>query len=161
MTVVTASERTLAMLNDGERLLLWALRHRVATDDGSSPHLAHAFDVLCGTEIGPHARAALNALVAALDAHARRPLAFHGWCDRALTTDEADLLELAARLQAGRVVDTLLAALVTEAGTDRTRAAAARLVRALTQAGLHLRIGAFFEPSKGEPHVIHAHVTVH
>ncbi len=132
------SDRRVSAFNDAERLLLWALRHRVATGDATSPHLAHAFGVLCGAVNGPRTHAALDGLVVALDTHARRPLAFLNWCNRAVTTDEADALDALAVLQAGLPDAPFLERLVFAEGIPVARHAAITLVRHLRDAGLRL-----------------------
>ena len=99
---VPLSARRLRELDDAERLILWALRHRVAEGDPASAHLVNAFDVVCGPAAGPRARGALERLVDGLETFARRPLALLDWGNDALTTDEAALLAVCAELQAGR-----------------------------------------------------------
>lgn len=135
---VPLSDRQVSGFDDAERLLLWALRHRVAEDDPASAHLVRAFAVMCGPTAGPLARQALNRLVDAFEAFARRPLAFLDWCNRAVTEDEAAVLAVCAELQSGRSAGAGFDALVVPAGADTTRAAAAALVGQLAAAGLHL-----------------------
>ena len=113
---VPLSDRRVSGFNDAERLLLWALRHRVAAGDPASPHLVSAFGFMCGATAGPRAQAALNRLVDALETFARRPLAFLDWCNRAVTADEAVVLGACAELQAGRAATRALDALVVPAG---------------------------------------------
>lgn len=135
---VPLSERRLSGCDDAERLLLWALRHRVAAGDPASPHLVSAFGFMCGATAGPRAQDALNRLVDALETFARRPLAFLDWCNRAVTEDEAVVLGVCAELQAGRAATRTLDALVVPAGAATVHAAALALVHQFAVAGLHL-----------------------
>jgi hypothetical protein len=135
---VPLSDRRVSGFNDAERLLLWALRHRVAEADPSSPHLARAFDFMCGPSAGPRAQDALNRLVDAFESFARRPLAFLDWCNRAVTEDEAAVLGVCADMQAGDTTPAALDVLVAPAGVPNIRAAALALVHHLAAAGLHL-----------------------
>jgi hypothetical protein len=135
---VPLSERQVSGFTDAERLLLWALRHRVAAGDPASPHLARAFGFMCGPTTGLRAQDALNRLVDALETFAPRPLAFLDWCNRAVTEDEAVVLGVCAELQAGRAATRALDALVVPAGAATVRAAARTLVHHVAAAGLHL-----------------------
>jgi hypothetical protein len=135
---VPLSDRRVAGFNDAERLLLWALRHRVAAGDPASPHLVSAFGFMCGARAGPHAHAALSRLVDGFETFARRPLAFLDWCNRALTEDEAAVLALCTELQAGRTARAGLDALVLPAGAAAVGDAALALVQHLAAAGFHL-----------------------
>jgi len=135
---VPLSDRRVSGFNDAERLLLWALRHRVAAGDPASPHLVSAFGFMCGAMAGPRAHAALNRLVDAFETFARRPLAFLDWCNRAVTADEAVVLGACAELQEGRAVPLALDALVVPAGAATVREAARALVCHFAAAGLHL-----------------------
>jgi hypothetical protein len=135
---VPLSARRLGGCNDAERLLLWALRHRVAEGDPASPHLTNAFGFLCGPSAGPAAQEALNQVVDALETFARRPLAFLDWCNHAVTADEAAILALCAELQAGRARPEGLDALVTPVGAAPVGEAASALVHHLEAAGLRL-----------------------
>ncbi|MFP4125885.1 MAG: hypothetical protein ACLFU0_04475 [Alphaproteobacteria bacterium] len=134
---VALSHRRVSGCNDAERLLLWALRHRVAAGDPASPHLVSAFGFMCGANAG-HAQDALNRLVDAFETFARRPLAFLDWCNRAVTEDEAVVLALCAELQLGRAAPRALDALVVPEGAATVRAAALALVDHFATAGLHL-----------------------
>ncbi|NBB68845.1 MAG: hypothetical protein GVY33_00755, partial [Alphaproteobacteria bacterium] len=110
---------------------------RIAEGDPASPHLVHAFDVLCGPATGPRARAALERLVTGLETFARRPLAVLDWCNDALTADEAALLALCADVSAGRSPSAALDALVVREGAAAVGEAVRALVRHLAAAGLH------------------------
>jgi hypothetical protein len=144
------SNRRVSSFNDAERLLLWALRHRVATGDPASPSLTNAFDLLCGDVTGPRALEALNRLVVAFETHARRPLAFLDWCNRAVTTDEADALDACAALQAGLPTRQRLLRLVDRDGVVATGAAVATFVAHLREAGLVLPPPDVSSPTLGE-----------
>ena len=135
---VRLSARRLRELDDAERLILWALRHRVAAGEPASAHLVNAFDVVCGPAAGPRARGALERLVDGLETFARRPLALLDWCDDALTTDEAALLALCAEARAGPPTRAGLDALVVPAGAAAVREAVRALGHHLAAAGLHL-----------------------
>jgi hypothetical protein len=137
---VPLSERRLSGFNDAERLLLWALRHRVAEGDPASPHLVSAFGFMCGPTAGDVARRALDRLVEGFETFARRPLAFLDWCNRAVTEDEAAVLALCAELQAGRAAAAGLDALVVPAGAGTVREAASALVDQLARAGFQLPV---------------------
>ena len=149
---VPLSARRLRALGDAERLILWALRHRIAEGDPASPQLVNAFDVLCGPAVGSTARAALERLVTGLETFARRPLAVLEWCNDALTADEAALLALCADASAGRSTSAALAALVVPAGKAAVGEAVRALVHLLAAAGLRPPFSVPTTPP-GEHHV--------
>jgi hypothetical protein len=135
---VPLSARRLRELADAERLILWALRHRVAAGEPASAHLVNAFAVVCGPAAGPRARGALERLVDGLETFARRPLALLDWGNDALTADEAAVLAVCAELHAGRTARAGLDALVVPEGAAPVGEAVGALVRHLAAAGLDL-----------------------
>jgi hypothetical protein len=157
---VPLSARRLRALADAERLILWALRHRIAEGDPASPQLVNAFDVLCGPAVGSQARAALERLVTGLETFARRPLAVLDWCNDALTADEAALLALCADASTGRATSAALSALVVHEGTAAVGEAVRALVHDLAAAGLQLPLAGPTTPP-GEHDVADQPFTLH
>lgn len=146
---VPLSQRRVSGFNDAERLLLWALRHRVAEGDPQSPHLVSAFGFMCGPTAGAVARRALDRLVRGFQTFARRPLAFLDWCNPSVSEDEAAVLALCAELQAGRLDAARLEALVVPAGAEPVGDAARALLEHFAAAGLHLPPAAPAAPPGG------------